>query len=188
MRQRPNCVRLMLHPGCPECHDFAAIFPCVSDEGRIRADTRGPDRRRARTWRLSIRGIAMAVVVHRPPECPLLPAPRTRPKPSRASRSRSARLLWPYVISPTVTASTSSTACRDPAGAWKRSRALRRRPSRTRRLAARAKSQLEPLVQIEKEQVGRLDAGGGPMGAQKLAEIATLRGGAALTLTDFRAV
>ena len=49
----------------------------------------------------------------------------------------------------------------------------------------RAKSQLERLVQIEKEHIGRVDAGGGATGAQELAEIATLRDGAALALTDF---
>jgi hypothetical protein len=57
-----------------------------------------------------------------------------------------------------------------------------------RQALGRAKSQLERLVQIEKEHIGRVDAGGGAMGTQKLAEIATLRDGAALALADFREV
>jgi hypothetical protein len=57
-----------------------------------------------------------------------------------------------------------------------------------RKALGRVKSQLERLMQIEKEHIVRLDAGGGSMGAQRLAEIATLRDGAALALRDFREV
>jgi hypothetical protein len=57
-----------------------------------------------------------------------------------------------------------------------------------REALGRVKSQLDRLVQIEKETIVRVDAGGGAMGAQKLAEIASLRDGAASALTDFREV
>ena len=55
-----------------------------------------------------------------------------------------------------------------------------------RQALGRAKSLLERLVQIEKDHIVRVDAGGGAMGAQKLAEIATLRDDVAVALTNFR--
>jgi hypothetical protein len=55
-----------------------------------------------------------------------------------------------------------------------------------RQALGRAKSLLERLVQIEKEHIVRVDAGGAAMGAQKLAEIATLRDDVAVALTNFR--
>jgi hypothetical protein len=51
---------------------------------------------------------------------------------------------------------------------------------------ARSKSVLERLVKIEKEHIARLDAGGGAMGAERLAEISTLRDSSAQALTEFR--
>lgn len=57
-----------------------------------------------------------------------------------------------------------------------------------RQALGRAKSLLERLVQIEKEHILQVDAGGGAMATQKLAEIASLRDAAALALTDFREV
>lgn len=55
-----------------------------------------------------------------------------------------------------------------------------------RQALGRAKSLLERLVQIEKEHIARVDAGGGAMGAQRLSEVATLRDDVALALTNFR--
>jgi hypothetical protein len=55
-----------------------------------------------------------------------------------------------------------------------------------RQALGRAKSLLERLVQIEKEHIARVDAGGGAMGAQRLAEVATLRDDVALALANFR--
>jgi hypothetical protein len=55
-----------------------------------------------------------------------------------------------------------------------------------RQALGRAKSLLERLVQIEKEHITRVDAGGRAMEAQKLAEVATLRDDFALALTNFR--
>ena len=52
----------------------------------------------------------------------------------------------------------------------------------------RTNPHLQRLLQIEIEHIGRVDAGGGAMGAQKLVEIATLRDDAALALTDLREV
>ena len=55
-----------------------------------------------------------------------------------------------------------------------------------RQALARSKSVLERLAKIEKEHIGRLDAGGGAMTADRLAEVSSLRDAGALALTEFR--
>ena len=57
-----------------------------------------------------------------------------------------------------------------------------------RQALGRARSLLDRFGQIEKDHIVRVDAGGGAMGMEKLAEIARLRDEAALALTDFREV
>jgi hypothetical protein len=57
-----------------------------------------------------------------------------------------------------------------------------------RRALDHAQSLLDRLSQIEKEHISRADSRGGPMGAERRAEIARLRDEVALALTDFREV